>query len=576
MILFNSIRFKNFLSFGDDFTEIKLNEYRTTIIGGSNGHGKSSVIDAIVFALFGKAFRNINKDQLINSINGRDLLVEIDFKIGQNRFMVRRGLKPNIFEIYQNDHLINQSSKSKDYQNLLEQSILKFNYKSFNQIVILGSAAFVPFMALPASSRREVIEDLLDIQVFSKMNQILKQEYSNIKERINEIKTSISVLDNGIDLLTESISRMEAMNKKTEEDQQKTVDVLKERLVVMEYEYDKMKIEMESYASLITPDINKKHELMTQLAKLKQYIAKFEVKQKDAEKNIGFFTKNDHCPVCTQNITEEFRNNKIMDLRKTSFELESGIDMGKSKISAIDDELNKIAEMEGNFRIMKGNLERRNAAKRNIQDQIDTLEKMLVIDESDVNDNILKTKEQLKDKESELLKARERLSELQQEKSYYDVSIDLLKDNGIKASIIKEYVPLINNFINKYLQVFDFFVSFNFDENFNEEIRSRHRDGFKYESFSEGEKMKINLALLFAWRQIAKMKNSLSTNILILDETFDSSLDSNGVENLIKIFDGVESGANIFVISHRGEQFDQYFNQKISFVKEKHFSKKII
>lgn len=566
-IVFEKIRWKNFLSSGDKFTEVQLNKSPTTLIVGHNGAGKSTMLDAMSFALFGKAHRNIKKDQLVNSINGKGAIVEIEFSIGKSDFKVMRGIKPTKFEVYQNGNLLNQESHAKDYQRQLEQNILKLNHKSFHQIVVLGSSSFIPFMQLPSHIRREVIEDLLDINIFSKMNTILKESNSKIKENLKDtsnqlelIKSKIEVQENYIKDLQNLSNTQRAKRLVDIEEFEKTIKVLEEK-------------NSELATSIIadTDELNTKlQQLNSKRDKLISYKSSIKSNIKSLVSEVKFFEENDTCPTCTQSISEEIKNEKLNDSKDKAKELNKGLSELESNVTSVDESISEITDTIKSVTTVQQEIQQNSLLIGQHRKAVNKLlkENDSGVDEQDVTSAETKLNE-LKD-EKDI--ATERKLKLLDDRTYNEAMSEMLKDTGIKTKIIKQYLPVMNKMINQYLQVLDFFVSFNINENFEETIKSRYRDEFTYSSFSEGEKMKIDLALLFTWRQIARMKNSISTNLLIMDETFDSSLDDDGIENLEKIINSLDAGTNVFVISHRRDELDSKFQNKIEFTKENNFS----
>jgi DNA repair exonuclease SbcCD ATPase subunit len=566
MIKFKTLKYKNFLSTGDSFTEIQLNKAKSTLIVGQNGAGKSTMLDALSFAMFGKAHRNINKNQLVNSINGKNMLVEIEFAIGPSLYKIIRGVKPTKFEIWKDDNLINQDSHNKEYQKVLEQNILKLNHKSFHQIVVLGSSSFIPFMQLPSQHRREVIEDLLDINVFSKMNGILKERVSVLKEKDRANRSELDVIDEKIKTQQRYVKKLEQLNVSQKEDRLKEIDQLQaqiDELLSSKIEVDSTHLDALKESTAV---LNKK------IREIEKFDHQFGVKQKELNKEIKFYENNTSCPTCDQSIDESLKSEKIDASSKRWDELEEGRLQAQSKIQKMNAQLADIINQtevaqEAVNKEYETTVEINQAQKR-----INTLHEDILRVETETG-SIEEATTQLNEytsKKSSLLDERMQIAD---DVAYRAVITELLKDTGIKTKIIKQYLPVINNLVNKYLQVLDFFVSFHLDDTFKESIRSRHRDEFSYDSFSEGEKQRIDLALLFTWRQVAKMKNSVATNLLILDETFDSSLDADGVDNLTSILDTLDDDTNVFIISHKGELLEGKFDDKIEFVKSKNFSK---
>jgi len=557
------------LSTGNSFTKIDLDNAPTTLVVGANGAGKSTMLDALSFGLFGKPYRNINKPQLINTINSKDCVVEVEFSVGPNRFKVIRGIKPNVFEIYKNGEVINESSHSKEFQKLLEQNILKLNHKSFHQIVVLGSSSFIPFMQLTAANRREVIEDLLDINIFSKMNMVLKDNIASLKDKIRDAAHQVDIVKNKIEVQRKYINDIKSLNEekwrekqteiKAQEDSIEQVNAENEEIQkTLETKYDQVAKQLEQAGNAFQDARIEKSNLQSEMKKL--------------VKEDKFFQDNDVCPTCTQEIDENIKSQKVKgiaakakEIQKTFQAVEDKLSNGKSTVDDLQDQNRKSMELQGLLRDnnTKINMSRRLIAK--LEEEISNT--------SDSKDNIKQAAQELEDFIDEKDGLITEKVELSEEYDYSSIIADMLKDTGIKTKIIKQYLPVMNKLVNQYLQTLDFFVHFELNESFSETIRSRHRDSFSYDSFSEGEKQRIDLALLFTWRQIAKMKNSVATNLLILDETFDSSLDNDGVENLFKIIHTLGADTNVFVISHKGEILDGRFESKMEFYKDKNFSK---
>ena len=569
MILFKTLRYRNFLSTGNNFTTIDFIRSKTTLVIGHNGAGKSTMLDALSYALFGKPHRNINKPQLVNSINGKNCEVEVEFSIGQREYKIIRGIKPGKFEIYVDGTMINQSSHAKEYQKILEQNILKLNHKSFHQIVVLGSSSFIPFMQLPSHHRRDVIEDLLDINVFSKMNQILKEKQSILKDNLKDVDYSLELAKDKIDLQQNYIKEVEGLSTKEIETKEQEISDARSEIQQIQSENVALSNSIERRSRGLEEKIKKNHDKKQALL---QYKAEFDAKIKTLVKEAKFYDKHDNCPTCEQEISKELKDEKI----KTA----------KDKATIYQDTLKDLAEQASVVEINISQLDDlskmirdKTAALTTNNNSIDSLQKRIDVLSSQID--------KIKGSEGDTAKAKEELAKLQENReahfenklrinedvTYNTVILEMLKDTGIKTKIIKQYLPVINQLTNQYLQILDFFVHFNLDESFTETIRSRHRDNFSYDSFSEGEKQRIDLALLFTWRQIAKMKNSVATNLLILDETFDSSLDHEGVGNLMKILYALGEDTNVFVISHKGEILDDKFESKMEFIKDKNFSK---
>lgn len=568
MIYFQTIRWKNILSTGNTFTEVKLDKSPNTLIIGHNGAGKSTILDALCFVLFGKPFRKINKPNLLNSINNRDGLVEVEFNIGQKRYKVIRGIKPNIFEIYCNDVLVNQDAKAKDYQEHLEKFILKLNYKSFTQVVILGSASFVPFMQLSAADRRAIIEDLLDIQIFSSMNTIVKEKMSEIKDKNLKTSYDVKLTEEKIELQRQNIEDHKKHNDK--EIERKQAEIIESQNQIQTLESDIQKIQ--HHVLVLQKKIQDHISVGKKSKGLLQLEAKMETNIKKIEKDILFYEQNDNCPTCRQTLTDSFKDDQIRERNGKREQLANGIEeIGReiAKVNARIEEINKIQKhiTEHNNEVVK-----HNSTISAINKYITKMNQEIAV-LSHTKNNLVEENTKLKELVEQLgslLKVQESLAV---EKQYYEYAATLLKDTGIKTKIIKQYLPIMNKLINKYLSAMDFFVNFNINENFEETIKSRHRDEFSYANFSEGEKMRIDLALLFTWRQIAKLKNSTNTNLLILDEVFDSSLDTVGTEEFLKLLQDMGQDTNVFVISHKGDQLFDKFRSVIKFEKKNNFSR---
>ena len=569
MITFKKLRWKNFLSTGNNFTEIQLDKDQSTLVVGQNGAGKSTMLDALSFALFGKPHRNINKSQLINSVNNKNAVVEVEFAIGQSQFKIVRGIKPNTFEIWKNGTMINQSSHAKEYQKILEQNILKLNHKSFHQVVVLGSSSFIPFMQLAAGHRREVIEDLLDINVFSKMNILLREKTNVLKDKIKDLSYNIDIQKNKIETQSKYIRDITALTEENKKEYELRIQESKNSIDALQAENSQLSMGLEESIreaenGLQSLQDRKQSLLLGSQDKLSSI--------RDVEKRITFFEENGSCPVCDQAISDGHKH----EILTTAEEQKRG---WKSALKAVGEEgtqvETKISEQTSVLTGLRARLSKLSENNR----EIDTLHKTIhgyqQSIEKEVGADLQKAKEDLDNLNKEKDGYLESKLNLSDEYNYNIVIGEMLKDTGIKTKIIKQYLPAINKLVNQYLQVLDFFVHFDLDESFQETIRSRHRDEFTYDSFSEGEKQRIDLALLFTWRQIAKMKNSVATNLLILDETFDSSLDHDGVENLLKILYTLDDNTNVFVISHKGEILDGKFKSKIEFKKEKNFSKMV-
>lgn len=567
MIYFSKIRWKNLLSTGNTFTEVEFTRSSNTLIIGQNGAGKSTILDALCFVLFGKPFRKINKANLINSINQSQCVVEIEFSSGQKSYKIVRGIKPNIFEIYCNNELVNQDAKVKDYQEFLERNILKLNYKSFTQVVILGSASFVPFMQLSAADRRAIIEELLDIQIFSSMNTLVKDHLSSIKDSSKDNKYSMDLTSEKIKLQKHNIEEHQKHNE--QEIENKKSEISKSELQSEQLQNDISLIQ--KHIENLQFKIEDETKVRAKNKNILQMESKLESSISKIEKDIKFFGENDHCPTCTQTIGETVKSEKIVEKNSKKNEIQEGLTKLSEELSRTNVRIEEILEIQKNINKHNNAIGEHNATIRAINTYIGKLNTEvgnLMIRKGSIIDENVKLNE-LKQDLKELLKKQEELSI---EKQYYEYAASLLKDTGIKTKIIKQYLPIMNKLINKYLTAMDFFVNFNINENFEETIKSRHRDEFSYANFSEGEKQKIDLALLFTWRQIAKLKNSTNTNLLILDEVFDSSLDASAVELLMNLINEFSTDTNIFVISHKGDQLFDKFRSVIRFVKKGNFS----
>ena len=567
MIIFKTVRWKNFLSTGNSFTEINLQNSRTTLVVGQNGAGKSTMLDAISFGLFGKPHRNINKPQLVNSINGKHAIVEVEFSIGKNEFKVARGISPGKFEIWKNDQMLNQSSHAKEYQRILEQNILKLNHKSFHQVVVLGSSSFVPFMQLPAHHRREVIEDLLDINIFSKMNTLLKEQNNTLKENIRQVSYEIDIARTRIEAQAKYIKEVQILTKANVES--KNISIASKQAEI-ERRIDQNEVltqKIEYNQGDITSRIKKFTDKQTALV---QYQAQFKQQMATVAKDARFYEENESCPTCEQSISENLRGSKLSESKAKAKELKEAMDRVVTESSAVSKSLEEANTSLSELHDWQNTLLSNTKEVARLQSEIDSLRDE--ISGTAVSD-LKAAQAELDTYQADQRGLQERKLELGEQQAYNTVISEMLKDTGIKTKIIKQYLPVINTLVNRYLQVLDFFVHFDLNESFEEKIRSRHRDDFTYDSFSEGEKQRIDLSLLFTWRQVAKMKNSIATNLLILDETFDSSLDADGVDNLLKILYTLPDDTNVFVISHKGEILEGKFENKLEFYKDKNFSK---
>ena len=564
MIKFEKIRWKNLLSTGQQFTEIDLCDTSSTLIVGSNGAGKSTILDALCYVLFNKPFRKINKPQLPNSINEKELVVEVEFCIGTINYKVIRGMKPNVFEIYRNNELVDQDAANKDYQKYLEQSILKLNYKSFTQVVILGSSTFVPFMQLPAAHRREVIEDLLDIQIFSQMNSLLKERVKDTKDEQKQCEYELDLASERVNMQRSNISNLTKVDLEWTSSLQDRYDNNQQRISDIDGSLKQLDKDIET----ITPELVKLDRSVEKHDKYKEMRTKITQRCEQTNKDISFFKDNENCPVCTQLIAEDFRQTRVENLSSKFLELQKGKQDIADQITKMADEVKALrlqAELVNKFRyeIQTLTKEQMKICKENTK---------LMTDMGSDTVNLENEKQELVRLEGLLSTKQESCSAINKQADNLKVVASLLKDGGIKTKIISKFIPIINQKINKYLQSIDFYVNFTLDENFDEKIKSRFRDEFTYASFSEGEKQKIDLALLFTWREVAKMKNSVSTNLLILDEVFDSSLDQSATDELMKILKGLGVSTNLFVISHKGEVLYDKFDKIVCFEKQGDFS----
>ena len=567
MIIFRKLKWKNLLSTGNYFTEVNLSNNSNTLVVGENGSGKSTMLDALCFALFGKPFRSINKPQLVNSINNKDCIVEVEFDTNNKAYRVVRGIKPNLFEIYCDGVLVNQDAASRDYQEYLEKFILKLNYKSFTQIVILGSASFTPFMQLSASDRRAIIEDLLDIQIFSTMNSLVKDKLSNNKDLVAEKKHEIDLATQKHDMQKKHIEELKQNNEDKVKEYESEIQVHSETISSLLGNVSTLTAEVDNLQLVVESKI----ETEAKVKKITKIESQIESNLSKFRKDISFFQNHDDCPTCRQTIAMEFKEEELTNLSNKVTECEHGLQQLEEKLTAEQDKLNEIAEKQRELQKKQVEIATCNTTINETNKMIARVRKL--IDELKES-KVVTTKEEQELKElKELLGTlQESLKQLIEEKTYYEVASNLLKDTGIKTKIVRQYLPVINKLVNKYLASLDFFVNFNLDESFKETIKSRHRDEFTYNNFSEGEKQRIDMALMLTWRDVAKLKNSSNTNLLILDETFDSSLDANGTEELMKILHMLE-GVNLFVISHKGDILQDKFMNVIRFAKEKNFSR---
>ena len=568
MILFKKVRWKNLLSTGNIFTEIDLTKYNSTLIVGTNGSGKSTILDAISFALYNKPFRKINKPQLINSINGKDLVVEFEFVVGSNYYKIVRGIKPNRFEIYKNDILLNQDADSKDYQEVVEKQIIKMNHRTFSQVVVLGSSTYVPFMQLAAAARREVIEDLLDLQVFTTMNTLLKSKISVNQDSIKQAKYDSDLIDEKINIQN---SYIDSLNK----DVQNKIDENNLKIQQTQAEIDAIVVNVTTKSNTIDDRLKQAANIDKLTKRMEKSVI---LKEKTIDrisklnKEIKFFHDNDDCPTCKQGIQHEFKSEAITTKQTQLDEIQQNLTLLEQDYNTTVTEISKINVIQKEIQLIQQEVTRlqteitsKKKFIKYLQDEIDALGSNTA--------NVDAEKQKLKDLKKLKQEAEDKKQKLLEDYEILQAASALLKDGGIKTRILRQYIPIINKLINKYLAAMDFFVQFEIDEQFNETIKSRFRDEFSYNSFSEGEKMRINLAVLFTWRAIAKMRNSAATNLLIMDEVFDSSLDSNGTDEFLKIIQTLTADTNTFIISHKTDQLFDKFHNVIKFEKTKNFSR---
>jgi DNA repair exonuclease SbcCD ATPase subunit len=567
MICFKKIKWRNFLSTGNQWTEVQLDKDNTTLIIGTNGAGKSTILDALTFVLFNKPFRKINKPQLLNSTNEKDCLVEIEFNVGSTEWLIRRGMKPNIFEIHRNGKMMDQNADAGTQQKWLEQNVLKMNYKSFTQIVILGSSTFVPFMQLPAASRREVIEDLLDIKIFSAMNLIIKDKIRTIRDDVHTLELKKTSLKEKVEMQQNFIDELEKRGKDIINEKETKID----KLLKLQEESSSENDSINSKVEKITMSMESFSGATDKLKKLGNLKGKISNKVSTITKEHKFFTENTVCPTCTQTIEEEFRLNRITDAQNKTRELQSGFKELEDAIQKEEERERQFLTLSKEVTKLTNEISQNNIKVAGYQRQIRDLESEIQTVTAQL-ENRNTEHEKLAQFNENLRETYEKLGEKKQSIQYHDFAYSLLKDGGVKTKIIKKYLPLINQQVNKYLQMMDFYINFKLDEEFNETVQSPIHEDFSYASFSEGEKMRIDLALLFTWREVARFKNSVNTNLLIMDEVFDSSLDGFGTDEFLKIIRYVIKGANIFVISHKDGLQDK-FESVIRFEKVKGFSR---
>jgi len=572
LIVFKKVRFKNFGSFGNTFTEINLNGSTTTLVCGSNGNGKSfAFLDSISFGLFGKPFRNMNIPQLVNSVNKKNCIVEIEFTVGKTEYKIVRGLAPKIFKIYKDDELLNEDAKSKDYQNILEEQIIGMNHKTFSQVVVLGSSSFIPFMQLTPADRRLVIENILDIGIFSEMNGVLKTKMGVAKGNLQTVDSELVLVNEKISATKEVLESYQKNTADRVSDRKRTLEENTQTIKALSKELKAFQKSMKDLETQLEPG----DQINAELKKQQIVLFKLENALEGIQEDIQFFEKNHSCPTCKQTISKEHKETVIAEKSEKAQEQHRSLDRIKEAISMSKNNLNKITSVQNKYNDL---VIKASAKEQTIESLIKLNERLdqEVIAVTETADTQAKIQDS-QDRLSELLAKHQKHLEKKQKTldtlRSYDKLVSLFKDSGIKAKIVKYYIPLINKYVNKYLNSMDFYANFHLDEEFNEVIKSRHRDEFCYESFSEGEKMRIDLALLLTWREIAKLKNSVNTNLLILDEVFDSSLDSGGVDELMKLLSSFGVRTNVFVISHKTDQLLDRFNNVIQLEKKKNFSR---
>ena len=565
MLTFTQVKYKNILSTGNAWTTIELNRNKSTLIVGENGAGKSTILDAISFALYGKAFRKINKPQLMNSINQRDLMVEVYFTSNGTEFVIKRGMKPNVFEIWKNNELLNQDASARDYQAYLEDNILKMNYKSFGQVVVLGSSTFVPFMQLPAQHRREVIEDLLDIQIFSTMNNLLKEKTVTNKNNMMQIKYDVDLVKTKIDSAKE---HNESIRRLKESEVSRIKDKMRERIEFIEGEESRAE-EIDDKIAALIDTISDKTDVMSKLSQFKTLKADLNSKLNTLQKDVKFYHAHDNCPTCRQGIEHDFKVSTIGEKSGKISEIENAIHIIDGKIEKVSERIDEISNVETVLHRYNLNRTDHTANIRIAKSTLAGLKKEL--DEAEKNVAEIDTSK-IAGYREELRTLMDKAKTLSEDKETLAVVGSMLKDGGIKTRIIKQYVPIMNKLINKYLAAMEFFVDFQLDESFNEKILSRFRDEFSYASFSEGEKLRIDLALMFTWRSVSKLRNSVTTNLLIMDEVLDGSLDQAGTDEFLKIVNEITADSNVFIISHKGDSLHDKFDHVIKFEKKKNFS----
>ena len=566
MITFKRLQYKNFLSTGNQPIVVNLDMSQTTLIVGTNGSGKSTLLDALCFVLFNKPFRIIKKDQMVNTINAGDCMVEVDFEVGTKKYKIRRGIKPNIFEIFQNGTLLNQDASTIDYQKYLEQNIMKLNYRSFIQVVLLGSSSYEPFMKMKPRYRREVVEEILDIRVFGLMDLILRSQQSDLQKKLTEVRHQCELIKSKYETEAKYLKSLEDQGTDFQTGKQKSLEKNRQSETEYREKIKQLNIEIESTNSLLV-DKDKVKGQYNQLTKLE---GKIENNLSNHQKTLDFFLNNDNCPTCTQPIEEEFKSKKKIEETTTIQKLETGLEELLKEITKTEEKVTEMSGVSKKVQDLNVEVAKIETSLQALKTSSDSIHEEILISKNRDSD-ITTIKLELNELSKSLVEADEALAKVNEEKSYVDILREILNDKGAKAQIIRKYVPIMNSLINKYLQAMDFYISFVLDEEFNETVKSRFRDNFNYNNFSEGEKMRIDLALLFTWRDIARMKNSTNTNLLILDEIFDSSLDGQGTDDFFKIIKTLTK-ENIFIISHKGDILFDKFAHIIKYEKHNNFT----
>ena len=567
MINFKKVRYKNLLSSGNKFTTIELDRSQTTLIVGDNGAGKSTLLDALCFGLYGKGFRNLKKDLLINSINQKDLVVEVEFEIGRKKYKVIRGAKPNKFELYVNDTLVNQDATMRDYQDHLESNILKMSYRSFTQVAILGSANFTPFMQLRSVERRKLVEDLLDITIFSTMQDILKKKVTNHNVEVRETNHEVELLEERISGLNDQMQALQKNRDKRIKKYESTVTETQDNINKILGEVDEKKKDVVEKTRLIS-DKDAEANRLNEAVELEKQL---ETARKKAIADVKFYEENDDCPTCKQGLDEEHKKKHIAERQSKAKEIRSALNQIEGTIEGVRTRLTEIADIQSEIDTIQREIGLLQTEIISNQKYVDKIQNEIKVLQGEIHDE--NVNDRLTTAEDDLDKLHSKKQSLTDRQHYYDLATTLLRDQGVRQRIIKQYVPVMNKMINKYLASLEFYVGFELNESFEETIKSRFRDVFKYDNFSQGEKMRIDLALLFTWRSVARLKNSVNTNLLILDEVFDSSLDSQGTDDFLKLLNTLSEKTNAFIISHKGDQLYDKFEEVIRFEKYKNFSR---